>query len=101
MMKRPHPRVDSDRYRNISNIHEQVRAMSLSSEICRLHELHAAGVLDDRDYARAKHRLLRDNAEPPASPRGSSPRRVLNRFRRPAGPAAAAALALGVWMLPF
>jgi hypothetical protein len=75
--------------------------MSISSEICKLHELHAAGVLDDRDYARAKHQLLRDRADAPASPRGSSPRRVLNRFRRPAGPAAAAALALGLWVLPF
>jgi hypothetical protein len=101
MMKRPHPQADCDRYRSNGIIREQVRAMSVSSEICRLHELHAAGILDDRDYARAKHQLLRDKADPPARPRGSSPRRVLNRLRRPAGPVAAAALALGLGVLPF
>jgi hypothetical protein len=76
--------------------------MSLSSEICKLHELHASGLLDDRDYARAKHQLLRGQAdEPAARPRGSSPRRALNRLRRNAGPVAATVLATAAWALPL
>jgi phage shock protein PspC (stress-responsive transcriptional regulator) len=40
--------------------------MSLSDELARLHELHQRGALSDEEFARAKRRLLDDQATLPS-----------------------------------